>query len=136
MFQNGRNKLAEAVAIHTEVAWVTMYKNQPSQGEVDLELRSQGFIPHCFAEAKFWRDTDCPGERSNQLLEADVVYVRDFFRVDMDDEQLKQLALIAHHCYRSFDLALRCVKLLEERQAVGVGSKQRYLDALPPESRG
>jgi FkbM family methyltransferase len=130
VFQNGHHKLAEAVVIHTEVAWVTMYRNQPTHAEVDLELRSQGFIPHAFAEAKFWRDPDYSGKGANQLLEADVVYVRDFFRVDMDDEQLKHLALIAHHCYGSFDVALRCIKLLEERQAVGAGSKQRYLDAL------
>lgn len=134
VFQNGRGKLAEAVAIHTEVSWVAMYQNQPLFGEVDLELRSQGFIPHAFAEAKFWRDPDYPGKSkgANQLLEADIVYVRDFFRVDMTDEQLKHLALIAHYCFGSFDLALRCIKLLEARHAVGAGSKQRYLDALPP----
>jgi hypothetical protein len=43
------------------------------------------------------------------------------------DEQLKHLALIAHHCYRSFDLAFQCLVLLEERQALGTGSSQRYL---------
>ena len=42
----------------------------------------------------------------NQLLEADVVYVRDFtFPDKMSSEQLKHLALIAHHCYGSYDLA-------------------------------
>jgi hypothetical protein len=136
VFQNGHNKLAEAVAIHTEVSFVTMYQNQPTVGEVDLELRSQGFIPHAFHEAKFWKDSDRPGKNANQLLEADIVYVRDFFRADMDDEQLKHLALITHHCYGSFDVALRCIKLLEGRQAVDAGSKERYLNALPPESRG
>jgi hypothetical protein len=40
-FQGGRAKLAEAVAIQTEVSVVTLYKNQPSLGDVDLELRSQ-----------------------------------------------------------------------------------------------
>ncbi|MEZ0349479.1 hypothetical protein [Mycobacterium sp. pR1184] len=39
----------------------------------------------------------------------------------MSDEQLKHLALIAHCCYRSFDLALRCVLLLERRKAVEAG---------------
>jgi hypothetical protein len=46
----------------------------------------------------------------------------------MADEQLKHLALIAHHCYRSFDLAFQCLVLLEERQVLETGSSQRYLD--------
>jgi hypothetical protein len=48
----------------------------------------------------------------------------------MSEEQLKHLALVAHHCYRSFDLALRCVMLLEQRQALDAGTQQRYLDIL------
>src|SRR5262249_34831701 len=103
-----------------------------------LELRSQGFIPHAFAEAKFWRDPDYSdtGKGANQILEADLVYVRDFFRLDMDDDQLKHLALIAHYCYGSFDVVLRCIKLLEQRRALDAGTKERYLNALPRESRG
>ena len=45
----------------------------------------------------------------------------------MTDEQLKHLALIAHHCYRSVDLALRCVMLLEQRQVLEPGTQQRYV---------
>ena len=34
----------------------------------------------------------------NQLFEADIVYVRNFMKSDeMDDEQSKHLALVAHH---------------------------------------
>ena len=46
------------------------------------------------------------------------------------NDQLKQLALIAHHCYGSFDLALRCVMLLEQRQALQAGTQRRYLEIL------
>ena len=42
------------------------------------------------------------------------------------DEQLKHLALIAHHCYGSFDLATRCVLLLEQRGTLEAGARQRY----------
>jgi FkbM family methyltransferase len=133
VFQNGQAKLAEAVAIQTEVSFITLYQNQPSFGEVDLELRRQGFIPHGFTEASrrpignfVVGDGAIP--RSNQLTEADIVYVRDFTHPDvMTDEQLKHLGLIAHHCYESFDLAYRCVVLLEERHALETGSSQRYL---------
>jgi FkbM family methyltransferase len=136
VFQNGKVKLSEAVAIQTEISFLTLYKNQPSLGDIDLELRGQGFIPHCFAAVKLWPIAPCvvdnnPRKALNQLLEADIVYVRDFSRPEsMRDEQLKQLALIAHHCYKSFDLALRCVMLLEQRQVLKSGAQRRYLEIV------
>ncbi|WP_250149560.1 FkbM family methyltransferase [Mycolicibacter acidiphilus] len=129
VFQNGRQKLAECVAIQTEVSFAPGYEGQPSMGDIDVELRSQGFIPHCFAEIH--KQPILPVRRPcNQIFDADLVYVRDFFRPDeMTDEQLKHLALVAHHCYKSFDLAIRCVQLLEERGAVEVGTLRRYTEA-------
>jgi hypothetical protein len=116
---------------------VTCYQSQPPFGEVDSELRRQGFIPHCFTELTRSPIGTVPvgegGTRPlpHQLTEADVVYVRDFAQPDvMTDEQLKHLALIAHHCYGSIDLTLRCVVLLEERRVLDTGSAQRYLRLL------
>lgn len=136
VFQHGRAKLARAVAIQTEVSFVTLYRGQPALGAIDSELRSQGFIPHCFAAVKQWPiaplviDND-PRRPLNQLLEADIVYVRDFSRPqDLDAEQLKQLALIAHHCYGSVDLAVRCLYLLEQRGQLQPGGRDAYLRGL------
>jgi FkbM family methyltransferase len=136
VFKAGAAKLSGAVAVQAEISFVTLYKGQPSLGDVDLEMRRQGFVPHCFATVKQWPiapyvvDGD-PCRALNQVLEADIVYVRDFARPElMSDEQLKHLALIAHHCYRSFDLALRCVLLLERRQALETGAQQLYLQLL------
>ena len=132
VFRSGKRKLAQAVAIQTEVSFVTLYKDQPTIGEVDLELRHHGFIPHRFAEIKRWPISphvfkENPWGTLDQLLEADIVYVRNFARPEtMTDEQLKHLALIAHYCYGSFDLALRCVMLLEKRAALEVGAQQAY----------
>ncbi|XTP35899.1 FkbM family methyltransferase [Mycobacterium sp. TJFP1] len=137
VFQNGRTKLADAVAIQTEVSFVTLYRDQPTMGDVDVEMRSQGFVPHCFAAVKRWPIApyvvnDNPRWALNQLLEADIVYVRDFSRPDsMTDEQLKHLALIAHHCYGSYDLALRCVMLLEQRGSLKSGAQHLYSMNLP-----
>nr|WP_264993273.1 FkbM family methyltransferase [Mycobacterium montefiorense] len=133
VFQGGTVKLAETVAIQTEVSFVSLYKDQPTLGDIDSELRGQGFVPHCFPAIKLWPIAPCvdPRQPVNQLLEADIVYVRDFTRADsMSDEQLRHLAVITHYCYRSFDLALRCVMLLEQRQTVQAGTLQRYLDLL------
>ena len=72
-----------------------------------------------------------PAQPLNQLLEADLVYVRDFSKPElMNDEQLKQLAVIAHYAYRSYDLALRCVILLEERQVLSESAKHEYVEYL------
>lgn len=137
VFRGGTRKLAQAVAIQVEVSFVTLYKNQPVIGAIDLELRAQGFMPHCFAAVKRWPISPCviggdPRRPLHQLMEADLVYVRDFSRPEtMSDEQLKHLALISHHCYGSVDLALRCVMLLERRNILQSGSQDRYLKENP-----
>lgn len=132
VLRHGRAKLAQAVAAQVEVSFVTLYEGQPPFGEVDLEFRRQGFIPHCFAEVKNWPIAPCivdgdPYKPLRQLLEADIVYVRDFTRPDaMDDEQLKHLALVAHHGFGSIDLVMRCLMLLARRGAVPADAGQRY----------
>lgn len=136
VFQNGRQKLAQAVFIQTEVSFVTLYQDQPAWGEVDLELRAQGFMPHCFAHIKRWPiapaviDAD-PTKPLNQLLEADVVYIRDVRDMDtLSDAQLRHMALIAHVCYGSRDLSLRCLMALQTRKAVAEDAVTRYLATL------
>ena len=132
VFKNGRQKLSNTVVIQTEVSFMPLYENQPTLGEIDIELRSQGFVPHCFAAIKNWIISPMvinanPRIPLNQLLEADMVYVRDFTKPDgLSDEQLKHLALISHICYKSFDLALRCVVLLEQRGVLPKGSADQY----------
>jgi FkbM family methyltransferase len=136
VFVHGREKLKNAVVIQTEMQFVNLYEGQPSFGEVDQELRAQGFIPHAFAALKKWPISPLqfggdPTQPLNQLLEADVVYVRDFIHADrISNDQLKHLCLIAHSCYNSFDLAGRCVALLAQGGAISSGSLQQYFDIL------
>jgi len=132
VFRHGRKKLAKTVAIQTEISFMPLYENQPTFAEIDAELRSQGFVPHCFAAMKNWIISPLvinnnPRIPLNQLMEADMVYVRDFTKPDsMSNEQLKHLALISHVCYQSFDLTMRCVQLLEQRGVLAKGSVERY----------
>jgi FkbM family methyltransferase len=129
---HGREKLKNAVVIQTELQFVNLYEDQPNFGEVDQELRAQGFIPHAFAALKKWPISPPQSEASsiqsrNQLLEADLVYVRDFVHPDdISSDQLKHLCLIAHSCYKSYDLAARCLALLEQREAISAGALQQY----------
>lgn len=135
VFQNGRSRLAKAVAIQTEVSFVPLYEKQPVFGEIDLELRSLGFIPHMFVDVNKrmiapMQGPD-PAAALNQVIEADVVYVRNFIAPEaMDDEQLKHLAMIAHHCYGSYDLAMNCIHHLATRRAVAPDAKNRYVASL------
>jgi hypothetical protein len=134
--ENGRRCLAHAVAIQAEVSFLPLYEEQPTFADMDRALRKLGFIPHTFAAVNQRMiapmfDERNPHAAMNQLLEADVVYVRDFTQPDaMTDEQLKHLAIIAHHCYRSFDLATNCISRLCQRQVIAADSVQRYVASL------
>jgi len=132
VFKGGRQRLAEAIAVQTEVSFVPLYKHQPVFGDIDLELRSLGFIPHMFAAINKKMIAPMLGPDAaaalNQIVEADVVYVRDFVKAEaMRNEQLKHLAMIAHHCYGSFDLAVNCLHHLAARGAVHPDTRNRYL---------
>lgn len=131
-FRSGQHVMNNVVAVHTEVSFVPLYKGQPTFGDIDQELRGHGLIPHMFADIKRWMiapmNGPIPHPRNNQLLEADIVYVRDFTKMDaMSDDQLKHLAMISHYCYGSTDLAVRCLVWLSKRGAVAEGSAEKYL---------
>jgi hypothetical protein len=58
--------------------------------------------------------------------------VRDFSKAEnLTAEQWKHLALIAHHCYGSYDLALRAIVVLTDLGVVPADSRKRYLASLP-----
>lgn len=129
-------KLKDTVAVQIEVSFINLYKDQPGFGEMDVFMRAQGFLPHCFAEVKLWPlAPTLVGGRDNvglrQLLEADMVYVRDFTRAgNLTVEQWKHLALIAHHAYGSYDLALRSLNMLVALGALPPGAVEAYLAGL------
>ena len=50
----------------------------------------------------------------------------------MTSEQLKHLALIAHYCYQSYDLTVKCLRDLQLRNAIASDSMVRYLTASAP----
>jgi FkbM family methyltransferase len=136
VLSHGRGKLKDTVVVQTEVSFVPLYKDQPVFGEIDLFLRGEGFLPHCVTGTKIWPLApmvvgDAPNRGIRQLLETDMVYVRDFSDpANMTAEQWKQLALIAHHCYGSYDLALKAITTLITLGALPEGASQRYLATL------
>lgn len=138
VFRNGRETLSNAVAIQTEVSFVTLYEGQAPIGEIDLELRAQGFIPHLVAEEKRWpiaplRFTDDPLNAFRQIMEMDLVYVRDFRSWgNLTAEQWRHLAMIALCVYGSADLTGRCVAALEGIGAAPSGTLETYRTLIRP----
>ncbi len=133
---SGAKTLRSVAAVQLEMQFVNLYDGQPAFGEVDQELRWQGFIPHTFFTLKKWpiaplQFGDDPTRPFNQLLEADLVYVRDFTKPDdISSDQLKHLAMISHACYGSADLAGRCIALLEKRKILPEDSIGEYIEIL------
>ena len=67
----------------------------------------------------------------NQLLEADIVYVRDVVNVALlNPDQLAKIAMIADHCYRSADLAIHCMLELRRRSFLSGDAIERYIGQL------
>lgn len=135
ILRHGAAKLRDCAVVQLEVSFVPLYEGQPTFGEIDVHLRRTGFLPHCFAELKRW--SIAPTIRGgdfrapfNQLLEGDVVYVKDGIKHELDDLCLRKIAVIAHHCYASPDLAARCVRALAERGAVAGDALRRYYESL------
>ena len=122
--------------IQTEVSFFPLYEGQPTFGEVDLELRKQGFVPHCFAALKRCPIYPFPVETFsnvpiNQVLEADIVYVKDLREIsDLTDFQLKCISFLAHALYASFDLTYRMLLALEARKCIKKNSADIYLSSL------
>ena len=76
-------------------------------------------------------DQSSPNSFLNQIIFADVVYIRDFTKAEaMDDEQLKHLAIIACTCYGSFDLAAHCLFRLADRKAVAPDAVELFMNSV------
>ncbi len=140
--RGGERLLKDCVVIHTEVEFVPLYENQPLFAEVDQELRRQGFLIHAipglagrpFKPLVLNNDAN---RYLNQVLWADVTYVKDFTRLAMlDSEQLIRMAVILHEVYESFDLAALCFQHYDAKMKTklwGVYMQRLLGGAKPPE---
>jgi FkbM family methyltransferase len=133
---HAREKLREAVVVQTEISFATLYQGQAGCGEIDCELRAQGFLPFCFEQIKVYDRSPATIDHyqlagTKQLLEADLVYVRNYFDPEaLDEAQLKQLCLVMHCCYGAYDLCMTCLMRLQKLGEVSAAGMQRYVDLL------
>ncbi len=137
VFQNGRAKLASAVAVMTEVAFIPLYEGQPLMDAQMAELRAQGFILHRFVFTKtvpLASPFDTPEDKKragSQLVDGDAIFIRDLSAPEtIADEALVHLALLAEGCFNSPDLALRCLTILMRRGQVRKPKVEAYADMI------
>lgn len=133
ILQNAQQKLKKCLAIQLEVSFLPLYHNQPSFGDIDLYLRSLGFVPHRFTEVKRWSiaptlfngKINVPG---NQLLEGDIIYIRNPTDLSAyNDQQIIKLIFLSHYCFKSFDLSVWLFLELEKRRKIKRNLHKEYL---------
>jgi FkbM family methyltransferase len=112
VFNGAENLLADIMVIHTEVEFIPLYINQPLFAEVDQTLRKNGFLFHKFFRGRIGGRVfktliinNNVSRRVNQMLWADVIYVKNFMDYDrIPAEKLLKLAVILHDVYGSYDM--------------------------------
>lgn len=134
VFQGATNVLKDTLVIHTEVNFAPMYRDMPLFGDIDVYLRSQGFLLHrlssvsgrTFKPLVFQNDLNAV---MSQPLWGDAIYVKSFTSFDtLPPVSLLKLATILHENYQSFDLVT--VALREYDKLVGTALNRAYVSAL------
>lgn len=137
IISNGRTALSDAVLVQTEVRFLPLYDGEPSFGDLDRELRAQGFQFHDF---DFLKRASLRSEshgrlrpRTNrQVVDGDAFYIRDLTKVaQMSDAQLFRLAILADAVMKSPNVVLFCLDTLAARGVVGPDTATSYLGLLP-----
>lgn len=134
VFQNAKERLADALVIQTEVEFLPLYVDQPLFGDVDVFLRSQGYVFHRFfptvsrtIQPMLVQNNIYAG--LSQTVWGDAIFVRDFTKLGrLDPRQMLAMAAILHDCYQSYDLVLHV--LLEHDRRTGLSVAPTYMTNL------
>ena len=118
--------LARTLAVHINVAFVPLYRQQPTFAEIDGILAGSGFRFHKFAGLggrtfKPLVAGDNPNAPLSQFLWADAVYVRDFMEFDaLPEDSLLKLTIILHEFYSAYDLAALALRAFDAKTEAGL----------------
>lgn len=136
VFQNGRDMLAGAVAVITEVAAIPLYKDQPLLGAQMAELAESGYHLHRFMTFKAVpvKRLETAGRTRavrSQLIDGDAVFIRALLALkDQDTEWLKHLAVLSDGVFGSFDLTALVLDLLLTRRTVTEAQIDAYVSKV------
>ena len=134
VFDHGRSKLSEAVAVISEVAAIPIYEDQPLLDDQMRSLRQSGYHLHKFmtfqARKCQRRSTNGlpPDAHSNQLIDGDGIFIRNLLALEShDDEALKHLAILADAVFGSHDLAAMAMGVLADRDRLPAQAVRAYV---------
>ncbi len=131
----------EGVAVPVGGLDIGLYRDEPTFGDLERELRDQGFMFHDF---DFLKRVPLAGSHAKglrrtvyrQVVDGDAFFVRDLTRAaGMSDTQLWRLALLAEAVVRSPSLVLFCLETLVARGRADGDLPERYLGLSPAKWR-
>lgn len=134
VFKHAPQVLDSLLLIQTEVEFLPLYENQPLFSEVELYLRSRGFMLHRFWPLKSRTLKPLLINRDiyfglSQTFDADAIFIPSFDRwKQLSQARLSALAMLLHDLYGSFDLAYALLRIVDER--TGGRDASAYLAAL------
>ena len=126
-------RLRSVLAVHIEVEFLPLYKNQPLFADIDTFLRAQGFAFHTLIPSgRTFKPITVNNDASGwirQIVWADAVYVPDFMTFPARaPETLLKLAAILHESYQSVDMAALALETYDK--LMNSNLQQTYLRQL------
>ena len=120
VFEGARDRLDSALVVDVEIEFMPIYKNQPLFADIDVFLRSRGFMLHLIQPFGLAFKSALPrrGAEPSSLHAAwgEAVYVRGFpMFEDLQPLALLKLAAILHDNYGSFDLTAQVLRVFDNK---------------------
>ena len=132
--QGGEKLLHDVVVVHAETNFLPMYKNQPLFSEVEIYLRSRGFMLHRVEglQTRTLRPLCLNGNALagwHQWFWGDSVFIRDITTWHlMSPEALLKMAAILHELYHAFDMVQAILMVCDTK--TGGKDSMAYLQML------
>lgn len=129
-------KLKHCLVIHTEVAFVEMYKGQPLFADIDAHLRSCGFHFHCLPGigSRTYNPPTVSG-KNTQWLWADALYVRDLGSLEaVSRPTLLKMAALLNDVALAPDYSVALLNELDRRD--GRGRVATFVQRILPPQAG
>ena len=140
IFDAGKDKLKDAVAVVTELRFYPLYRDEMLQDAQISRLAKFGLMFHkmLFVKSKMIANSQADRLRQRvlrtQAIDGDAVFIKDLRNPDaVSDQQLGHLALLADAVFGSYDLSLRCIDMLAGRGKVATILAAQYVEYLPTE---
>ena len=133
VLQGAVERLRTILAVHVEVEFLPLYKDQPLFADIDVFLRAQGFAFHTLiSSGRTFKPITVNNSTSawvRQIVWGDAFYVPDFMKfAELAPEALLKLAAILHECCQSIDMAALALQTYDK--LTGSGLQQNYLRRL------